>query len=151
MSQGVVGTAQTYPKNNVIAFNHMHEIGIYGKQTSCYFSSLGQANRVEDNLCYNGPRAGCAHATVLLSIAKSDRYADLPFVGSILMMGLLGATRLLGTLSSIKFGRRAITDPTTRFVSLIFWGLLLWVLWLITVTNFSICSGIATRTSRIQG
>ena len=36
----------------------MHEIGVYGKQTSCYFQALGQENRVEDNLCYNGPRAG---------------------------------------------------------------------------------------------
>mmetsp|Transcript_30133 Transcript_30133/g.90269 ORF Transcript_30133/g.90269 Transcript_30133/m.90269 type:complete len:980 (+) Transcript_30133:3-2942(+) len=57
-SVGIVGTGQTYPKNNIIAENHMHETGVYGKQTSCYFQALGQANRFEDNLCYNGPRAG---------------------------------------------------------------------------------------------
>ena len=55
---GIDGTAQTYPRWNIIAGNHMHEIGVYGKQTSCYFQALGQENRVEDNLCYNGPRAG---------------------------------------------------------------------------------------------
>ena len=52
------GTAPTFPKDNLIANNHMHEIGVYGKQTSCYFQALGQHNTVKDNLCYNGPRAG---------------------------------------------------------------------------------------------
>jgi hypothetical protein len=27
----------TYPDRATISNNHMHEIGIYGKQTSCYF------------------------------------------------------------------------------------------------------------------
>ena len=53
----VLGIAQTYPKNNLIANNHMHEIGVYGKQTSCYFQALGQTNEIRDNLCYNGTRA----------------------------------------------------------------------------------------------
>ena len=57
-SVGIIGTAPTYPRGNLIAKNHMHEIGIYGKQTSCYFQALGQNNTVVDNLCYNGPRAG---------------------------------------------------------------------------------------------
>jgi hypothetical protein len=57
-SVGVDGTAQTYPARNLIANNHMHEIGVYGKQTSCYFQALGQNNTVANNLCYNGPRAG---------------------------------------------------------------------------------------------
>ena len=57
-SDGIDGTAQTYPRGNVIKQNHMHEIGIFGKQTSCYFQALGQNNTLADNLCYNGPRAG---------------------------------------------------------------------------------------------
>ena len=57
-SAGVDGTAQTYPARNLIANNHMHEIGVYGKQTSCYFQALGQNNTLSNNLCYNGPRAG---------------------------------------------------------------------------------------------
>ena len=57
-SNGIDGTAQTYPRGNVISANHIHEIGIFGRQTSCYFQALGQNNTVADNLCYNGPRAG---------------------------------------------------------------------------------------------
>jgi hypothetical protein len=57
-SVGIVGTAPTFPRGNVISNNHMHEIGLYGKQTSCYFQALGQHNTLENNLCYNGPRAG---------------------------------------------------------------------------------------------
>ena len=29
------------------------EIGIYGKQTSCYFQALGKDNVLKDNLCYS--------------------------------------------------------------------------------------------------
>jgi hypothetical protein len=57
-SVGIVGTGATYPHDNLISNNHMHEIGLYGKQTSCYFQALGQHNTLKDNLCYNGPRAG---------------------------------------------------------------------------------------------
>ena len=57
-SNGIDGTAETYPQDNVIANNHMHEIGIYGKQTSCYFQALGKNTTLKDNVCYNGPRAG---------------------------------------------------------------------------------------------
>jgi hypothetical protein len=57
-SNGIDGTAETYPQDNVVANNHMHEIGIYGKQTSCYFQALGKNTTLKDNVCYNGPRAG---------------------------------------------------------------------------------------------
>ena len=36
-SEGILGTSPTYPEGNLIAGNHIHEFGIYGKQTSCYF------------------------------------------------------------------------------------------------------------------
>ena len=57
-SVGIVGTEATYPARNSITYNHMHEIGVYGKQTSCYFQALGQGTQFKGNLCYNGPRAG---------------------------------------------------------------------------------------------
>lgn len=53
-SDGFDGTGTTYPANNDISNNHIHEIGVYGKQTSCYFQALGQNNRFANNLCYNG-------------------------------------------------------------------------------------------------
>jgi hypothetical protein len=47
-----------FPAGNRIAYNHVHDYGLYGKQTSCYFQSKSCGNIIEFNLCYNGPRAG---------------------------------------------------------------------------------------------
>lgn len=52
------GTAETYPAFNTIANNWMHDIGTLGKQTSCYFQAVSGRNVIENNTCYNGPRAG---------------------------------------------------------------------------------------------
>ena len=57
-TQAIDGMKSTYPMNNTIAFNHIHEYGIYGKQTSCYFQSLTANSTIIGNICYNGPRAG---------------------------------------------------------------------------------------------
>ena len=35
-------------------FNHIHDYGLFGKQTSCYFQSKSCANTIEFNVCYNG-------------------------------------------------------------------------------------------------
>jgi hypothetical protein len=39
-TEGVDGTAPTYPNQNTIANNHIHDFGVYGKQTSCYFQAI---------------------------------------------------------------------------------------------------------------
>ena len=52
------GSLPTYPNNNLVARNHIHEIGVYGKQTSCFAQQLSSNSTVVDNVCYNGPRAG---------------------------------------------------------------------------------------------
>lgn len=52
------GMKNTFPAGNMIANNHIHDIGVFGKQTSCYFQSLACGNILQDNVCYNGPRAG---------------------------------------------------------------------------------------------
>jgi len=57
-SQAIDGTHNTQPVNNLIVNNHMHEIGVFGKQTSCYIQSLAYKTTLKDNVCYNGPRAG---------------------------------------------------------------------------------------------
>jgi hypothetical protein len=36
-SEGMDGTKPTYPNRNSIVANHIHDFGLYGKQTSCYF------------------------------------------------------------------------------------------------------------------
>merc|ERR1712139_561970 len=55
---GVDATAATYPNRNTVARNHIHEVGVYGKQTSCFFQAISANTSLEDNICYNGPRAG---------------------------------------------------------------------------------------------
>jgi len=51
-------TFNAQPKGNVVMYNHFHDLGVYGKQTSCVFQALSCGNRIESNACYNGPRAG---------------------------------------------------------------------------------------------
>ena len=69
----IFGTAATYPNRLLIANNHIREIGIYGKQTSCYFQALAANVTLRDNLCYNGPRAGCD------TMSRSYLLCSLPF------------------------------------------------------------------------
>jgi len=43
---------------NTVSLNHIHHIGIYGKQTSCVVQSVTSRTSITHNLCYAGPRAG---------------------------------------------------------------------------------------------
>ena len=52
------GTTGTYPAYNLIEMNHIHDIGVFGKQTSGYFKGIAHANTIRQNVIYNGPRAG---------------------------------------------------------------------------------------------
>jgi len=56
--QGPDGTAGSHPQKNVIRNNFIHEIGHFQKQVSCYFQAQTQKSRIENNICFNGPRAG---------------------------------------------------------------------------------------------
>ena len=57
VAAGIDGTAPTYPNGNTFANNHVHDYGVFGKQTSCYFQALSANATLRDNVCYNGPRA----------------------------------------------------------------------------------------------
>ena len=46
-----------YPSGLTIQRNLMHEIGVWGKQTSCFFQGVSGRNDFVDNVCMNGPRA----------------------------------------------------------------------------------------------
>lgn len=39
-SEGIVGMKPTYPRHNIIEANHMHEIGVYGKQVGFFSCAL---------------------------------------------------------------------------------------------------------------
>eukprot|EP01060_Flectonema_neradi_P034851 TRINITY_DN6248_c0_g1_i1.p1 TRINITY_DN6248_c0_g1~~TRINITY_DN6248_c0_g1_i1.p1 ORF type:complete len:851 (+),score=175.79 TRINITY_DN6248_c0_g1_i1:40-2553(+) len=57
-TETIFGNKETYPNHNEVSYNHMHEIGVYGKQTSCFFQALSANSTIKSNICYNGPRAG---------------------------------------------------------------------------------------------
>eukprot|EP01052_Picozoa_sp_SAG31_P020584 SAG31_NODE_1555_length_7895_cov_46.107748_6_plen_158_part_00 len=51
------GTKSTYPESVMIQRNHVHNYGIYGKQTSAFFQALSSNTTVRDNVFHTGPRA----------------------------------------------------------------------------------------------
>ena len=51
-------TVDTYPDKTIIDSNHIHDIGLIGKQTSALFSALTCRTTFINNILYNGPRAG---------------------------------------------------------------------------------------------
>lgn len=52
------GTNRNQPRGNRIVGNLMHEIGIFGKQTSAYIQALTCETLFSSNVFFNGPRAG---------------------------------------------------------------------------------------------
>jgi len=46
-----------YPSGLEIRQNLMHELGVWGKQTSCFFQGVSGRNVFAENACFNGPRA----------------------------------------------------------------------------------------------
>ena len=52
------GTIGNQPRGSKIVGNLMHEIGIWGKETSAYFQSVVAETTLRGNVMFNGPRAG---------------------------------------------------------------------------------------------
>ena len=52
------GTIGNQPRGTKIIGNLMHEIGIFGKETSAYFQSVACETSFMGNVLFNGPRAG---------------------------------------------------------------------------------------------
>ncbi len=52
------GRALSHPMNAHIHHNHLHDWGVWGKQTSAYFGGITRSIKLTDNVIYNGPRAG---------------------------------------------------------------------------------------------
>ena len=51
-------STDTYPLDTVIVGNHIHEVGVTGKQTAALFSATSGRTTFSKNVAYNGPRAG---------------------------------------------------------------------------------------------
>eukprot|EP01060_Flectonema_neradi_P036536 TRINITY_DN7048_c0_g1_i1.p1 TRINITY_DN7048_c0_g1~~TRINITY_DN7048_c0_g1_i1.p1 ORF type:complete len:816 (+),score=150.06 TRINITY_DN7048_c0_g1_i1:63-2450(+) len=52
------GNSGSFPKNTKILSNHIHAIGIWGKQVSALFQAVACNTTFSGNVAYNGPRAG---------------------------------------------------------------------------------------------
>eukprot|EP01064_Diplonema_japonicum_P023540 TRINITY_DN33976_c0_g1_i1.p1 TRINITY_DN33976_c0_g1~~TRINITY_DN33976_c0_g1_i1.p1 ORF type:complete len:779 (+),score=205.51 TRINITY_DN33976_c0_g1_i1:45-2339(+) len=53
-----LGNTDSIPEYNTFSGNLIDTVGFYMKQTSCFFKGVTHANVIENNVCYNGPRAG---------------------------------------------------------------------------------------------
>jgi len=51
------GTGGEQPRLSTVNNNFCHEIGIYQKQSSCYFHAVSAQSTIQNNLFFNGPRA----------------------------------------------------------------------------------------------
>ena len=54
----VDGTGQEQPRRTIVKNNYIHELGLYEKQSSCWFQGKSAQTRLSGNICFNGPRAG---------------------------------------------------------------------------------------------
>ena len=57
-AEEVDGTGGTQPRGSRVVGNVMREIGIYVKQSSCWFQAVACQTELRGNVCFNGPRAG---------------------------------------------------------------------------------------------
>jgi len=55
---GFDATGGEQPRGTLVKGNLVHEVGLWTKQNSFYFQSESFLNRIEDNVAFNGPRAG---------------------------------------------------------------------------------------------
>jgi len=51
------GTGGEQPRRTQVMANFCHEVGVYQKQSSCYFHAVSAQSSIADNLFFNGPRA----------------------------------------------------------------------------------------------
>jgi hypothetical protein len=51
------GTGGEQPRLTTVSNNFCHEIGVYQKQSSCYFHAVSAQSTITNNLLFNGPRA----------------------------------------------------------------------------------------------
>eukprot|EP01050_Picozoa_sp_SAG11_P001629 SAG11_NODE_73_length_18072_cov_8.670005_21_plen_614_part_00 len=52
------GTKPSYPRGNAVVSNHMHDLGLWGKQVAGYTQFVTTRSLVHSNVIYNTPRAG---------------------------------------------------------------------------------------------
>lgn len=85
------GTDGNQPRGTKIIGNLIHEVGIFGKQTSAYFQSLACETEILGNVFFNGPRAG---------INFNDGFGGGNFVGENLGFNMVRETGDHGPFNS---------------------------------------------------
>ena len=101
------GRADTHPRDTQIHHNHLHDWGLWGKQTSAYFGSLVRRISFDHNVLYNGPRAGSnldACLTLHLPIATS---------ALLLLMAVAASNRTCLSLSRLRLLPHLLSDQVS--------------------------------------
>ncbi len=57
-SDAAMGPSPSYPRDTQIHHNHVHELGVWGKQSSALFQAITCRTNFSSNVLYSGPRAG---------------------------------------------------------------------------------------------
>lgn len=56
-TDGIDATSGHQPRHTEVAYNLVHEIGLYEKQSSAWFQAKTALTRIHNNIFFNGPRA----------------------------------------------------------------------------------------------
>ena len=111
------GTNGNQPRGITIIGNLVHEIGIYGKQTSAFIQALACQTEIRDNVFFNGPRAG---------INFNDGFGGGNSVENNLIFNMVRETADHGPFNSwdrqpfittVKDGKTPSLDPATSFIT----------------------------------
>jgi hypothetical protein len=104
-NQSPVATAA--PDRNEVSLNHIHHIGIWGKQTSCVVQAVSSRTRIAYNLCYAGPRAGInfcgthnhiSQQPMITRLCAVDFVTMCPFPRLYVIDGYGGGSEITGNL-----------------------------------------------------
>ena len=55
---GPDGTGGNFPRHTLVAGNFIRQLGIHSKQSACFFQAKSAQTTVEQNICFDVPRAG---------------------------------------------------------------------------------------------
>ena len=111
------GTDGNQPRGTKIIYNLVHEIGIYGKQTSAYMQALACQTELSGNVFFNGPRAGI---NINDGFGGGNRFENnliFNMVRETNDHGPFNSWDRLPYITTVKDGQTPSLDPATSFIT----------------------------------
>ena len=111
------GTSGNQPRGTYIVGNLVHEIGIYGKQTSAFIQSLACQTQVAENVFFNGPRAGINFNDGFGGGNKVENNLIFNMVRETSDHGPFNSWDRVPYITTVKDGHTPSLDPATSFIT----------------------------------